>query len=88
MYPVVKAYLAVGRSQRAFCAEKGLPISVLRYPLRRYREESDAGFVQVQPEAAPTEKAHVEMLYPGGTRIRLFSPVTPAYVAALVGGSP
>lgn len=85
MYPLVAQFLSSSLTQSDFCSRHDLPISVLRYWLRRHRSEEPSGFVEVRPESPPAEKAHVEILYPGGVRVRLFSPVTPAYVSALVG---
>lgn len=85
MYPLIEAYRAGQERQKAFCARHEIPVSVFQYWLRRHRDEhSEGGFIQVVPEPAPAEKAHVEVLYPSGTRVRLFSPVTPAYVRSLV----
>jgi hypothetical protein len=87
MYPLIEAYYGSGQSQRAFCAEHGLGVAVFGYWRGKYRQDHAApvsGFLEIQPETAPTEKAHVEILYQGGVRVRLFSAVTPAYVRSLI----
>jgi transposase-like protein len=85
MYAVIETYLATSQSELSFCEEHGITRSVFAYWRTKYRKQAPpSGFVQVVPAATPAEKAHVEILYPGGTRVRLFSAVTPAYVRGLV----
>lgn len=84
MYPLMETYLAGDESERSFCEAHGLTRSTFAYWRRKYRKEQQAGFIEVRPEAAPAEKVHVEVMYPGGTRVRLFTPVTPSYVVGLV----
>jgi len=84
MYPLIEAYLAGEESERTFCEVHGLTRSTFAYWRAKYRRDQQTGFIEVRPEVAPTEKAHVEVLYRSGTRVRLFTPVTPSYVMGLV----
>ncbi len=89
MFPVIECFLESGQSQKAFCAECRLPLPVFFYWLRKYRRQlagaGDSGsFIEIQPDPVPAEMAHVEVLYTNGTRVRLFSAVTPSYVTSLV----
>jgi hypothetical protein len=89
MYPLVESYLAGSKTREAFCAEHGLSLATFAYWRGKYGRDqvSSGGFVEIRrPESPPTEKAHVEVLYPSGIRVRLFSAVTPAYVTGLVAG--
>lgn len=85
MFPVIEAYLEDGNTQKAFCAEKGLSISVFGYWLRRYRRERTAkgGFVEVAPAGA-ADRPLLEVAYPSGVRLRFFAPVDPAYLERLL----
>jgi hypothetical protein len=86
MYPVIETYLKSGRTQKDFCAEHELSKPVFAYWLARYRRQdgrSDApAFFEVSLPAAHEPVAEID--FPGGVRIRLFTPVGPEYLAALL----
>jgi hypothetical protein len=90
MFPVIECFLESDQTQKAFCAECDLPLSVFFYWLTKYRRQltGDSGtFIELRrPDPVPAEMAHVEVLYANGTRVRLFSAVTPSYVTGLVSG--
>ncbi len=85
MFPVIEAYLKSGTTQKSFCAEYGIAISIFGYWLRRYRHERAAsgGFIEVAPAGA-TDRPLVEVTYPSGVRLRIFSPVEPGYLERLL----
>ncbi len=87
MYPLVEAYLASGQTQKAFCAEHDLAVPVLGYWLRHYRRGQEVSevpaFFEITPPRGGAPVAEIE--YPGGVRLRLFTPVGPSYLAALLG---
>src|SRR5690625_7238807 len=87
MYPLVEAYLASGQTQKAFCAEHDLAVPVLGYWLRHYRRGQEVSevpaFFETTPPRGGAPVAEIE--YPGGVRLRLFTPVGPSYLAALLG---
>jgi hypothetical protein len=86
MYPVIEAYLAGGQTQKDFCAEHRLPVPVFAYWLARYRRQSGGSegpaFFEVTLPQAHQPVAEID--FPGGARLRLFTPVGPAYLAALL----
>ena len=87
MFPVIERFLESGQTQKTFCAECGLPLSVFFYWLTKYRRQltgASGSFIEIRPDPVPAEMAHVEVLYANGTRVRLFSAVTPSYVTSLV----
>jgi len=51
MYAHIRAWEASGQTQQAYVLAQGLPKSVFRYWLRRYRQEKQGGFVEVSPVA-------------------------------------
>ena len=91
MFPLVEAYLEGHQTMKAFCLEQELPEYVFMYWLRKYRRQVavQEPFVEITPSSAsePVQPL-VELLYPGGIRLRLFMPVPPSYLAPLVGVEP
>ena len=87
MFPLVEQYEERSQSAAAFCAERGLSYAQLLYWRQKYRREvasADSGsFVEIGGPAAD-EAAQVELLYPGGMRVRFFAPVSASYLAQLV----
>ena len=87
MFPLIEQYLRRSVTQKTFCTEHDLPQSVLTYWLAKYRRhqsgESTSAFIEITPPP-PTETALLEIIYPHGVRLRLFAPLPPAYLEALV----
>lgn len=87
MYRLVQRYLEGHKTQKAFCAEHGISVTMLNYWLAKYRRETaqkpDA-FIEILPEAAPQEQALLEVIYPHGVRLRLFAPVEPSFLVPLI----
>ncbi len=87
MDPLIESYLRGHKTQKAFCAEHGISTSVLTYWLTKYRKEAaqkPGAFIEILPGAVPQEQALVEVIYPHGVRLRLFTPVEPWYLAPLI----
>jgi hypothetical protein len=60
---------------------------VLNYWLAKYRREkaaSPGAFQQITPSAPSVDGALLEIVYPNGVRLRLFTPVGPAYLNRLL----
>ena len=76
MFPLIEAYLDGGQSKKSFAALNDVPESVLGYWITKYRREklSEASsFLEITPSAAPGEHVLMEVVYPHGVRVRLFS---------------
>ncbi len=87
MYPLVQRYLQGHKTQKVFCAEHGISTSILNYWLAKYRRETPhktGAFIEIMPAAAPQEQALVEVVYPHGVRLRLFTSVETAYLEPLL----
>jgi hypothetical protein len=87
MYPIVESYLERDQTQKAFCAERGLPLSVMTYWVAKYRREhrvETEAFVEIGGTGA-AERPLMEVVYPRGVRLRFFAPVAPAYLELLLG---
>lgn len=76
MFPLIEAYLDGGQSKKSFAALHAVPESVLGYWITKYRRDKLAGassFLEITPSGAPGERALMEVVYPHGVRVRLFS---------------
>jgi transposase-like protein len=85
MFPLAEAYLQGGITKKEFCARHAVPESVLGYWLAKYRRQTPPGadaFLEITPE--PAGHAFLEVSYPSGVRLRLFSPVAASYLEALL----
>ena len=88
MFPLVESWQSSGQTQKVFCTEHGISVSVLAYWQRRYRdhhaEESNEidGFVPVHM-AVPSSFA-IEMALPSGTVLRFGQVVPMGYLKALL----
>ena len=89
MYPLVEAYLEVKGTVtvREFSTSHGIPEGVFTYWLGKYRRQMVPAnqFVELSGSLDPSDSQPlVELLYPGGIRLRMFVPVGPHYLHALV----
>ncbi len=87
MFPVVEAYLGSELTQKDFSAEHGISVAVLCYWLSKYRRKSveSGAFLEIHPGAAATaELPLLEVCYPSGVRLRIFSPLKAAYLDHLL----
>lgn len=93
MFPLVEAWQSSGQTQKAFCTEKDISISVFTYWLRRYRIHGDrnqdhtpqaqeAGFVSVR--LADPRAVALEVALPSGTVLRFAQVVPLSYLKALL----
>ena len=87
MFPLMELYEERSQTAAAFCAERGISQAQLVYWRRKYRWENAAAdartFVEISRPAA-SDQAQVEIMYPGGMRVRFFAPVSASYLAQLV----
>ena len=84
MFPLVELYIEGERTQRDFSAEHGMSLPVFRYWLAKYRRETaePRAFLEILPAAA--ERPLLEVCYPTGVRLRIFSPLKAAYLDHLL----
>ena len=59
---------------------------MLNYWLARYRRETDVSdsFLQIEPSESHTEGPLLEVCYPTGVRLRIFTPVRGEYLDHLL----
>jgi hypothetical protein len=87
MYPVVESYLERDQTKKAFCAERGLPLSVMSYWVAKSRREQPAeteAFVEIGGTGA-ADRPLMEVVYPRGVCLRFFGSAAPAYLELLLG---
>ncbi len=86
MFPLVQQYERRTQTAPAFCAEHGISYAQLLYWRGKYRRENaeadGQAFVEISRPAA-SEAAQVEVMYPGGMRVRFYAPVSASYLAHL-----
>ncbi len=85
MFPLVESYIEGELTQQDFSAEHGMSLPVFCYWLAKYRREAaePGAFLEIQPVAA-TERPLLEVCYPTGVRLRIFSPLKAAYLDHLL----
>ena len=87
MFPLVKRYLQGKQRAAAFCAEHGLTLSQLQYWRRKYRSTEvspHSGAFQEITAPPANARAFVEVTYPDGVHLRLFTPVSSTYLTTLL----
>lgn len=85
MFPVVEEYIESELTQKDFSAEHGMSIAVLNYWLAKYRRKSteSEAFLEIHPGAA-AERPLLEVCYPHGVKLRIFTPLKAAYLDHLL----
>ncbi len=90
MFPLVACYLRSSRGPDAFCQEHDITRSQLMYWRRKYAASSDEvvgdTFVKVSSPVRRDGGALMELQFPGGACLRVFSAVPPAFLSALING--
>ena len=89
MYAHIRAWEASGQTQQAYVLAQGLPKSVFRYWLRRYRQEKQGGFVEVSPvaESVPVRgpsEVFARLRTSQGAELVLYEAVSAAYLRELL----
>ena len=86
MFPLVERYLAGDQTQKAFTDEHGFSIAVFNYWLSKYRRQNETpeDFVEISLAPESSRQALLEICYPDGVRLRLFSLLPPDYLAQLL----
>ena len=88
MFPLVEQWQSSGQTQKAFCGEHDISVSVFAYWLRRYRDQQDsldagqAGFVPVRMDVSAP--AALEVALPSGAVLRFTQVVPLSYLKALL----
>ncbi|WKN46220.1 IS66 family insertion sequence element accessory protein TnpA [Tunicatimonas pelagia] len=65
MFPLVAQWQESGETQKAFCIQRSIPVSVFAYWLRRYRDQQGGSGDQV-PGFVPIRTAVSDSVYPYG----------------------
>jgi len=86
MFPVVETYLSSSQTQKVFCGEHSISQAVLTYWLAKYRREAESSnaFLEIRPVEMAPEHPLLEVCYPTGVRLRIFSPLKAAYLDHLL----
>jgi len=86
MFPLVEAYLGSSATQKEFSAAHGMSLHVLNYWIAKYRREraEARAFVEIVPTTEAQDRPLLEISYPTGVRLRVFSPLTPVYLDHLL----
>ncbi len=80
MFPLVQDYLSGSMTQKEMAAQNGMSTAVFAYWVSKYRRTPSAPdvFLEIRPVAREQENPLLEVCYPSGVRLRIFSPLTPA----------
>ena len=88
MFPLVEEWQGSGQTQKAFCVEQDISVSVFAYWLRRYRDQQGSssdqvtGFVPVH--TAVSDSTALEVSLPSGAVLRFAQVVPLSYLKALL----
>lgn len=79
MFPLVQDYLSGSMTQKEMAAQNGMSTAVFAYWASKYRRTTSSDvFLEIRPVATEEENPLLEVCYPSGVRLRIFSPLTPA----------
>jgi hypothetical protein len=72
MYALLDRWQESGMRQEDFCREEGIGLPKFQYWRRKQKQEQEGGgaFIALSGEM-PTEAPPMELIYPGGVRLRL-----------------
>lgn len=91
MLEMIARWHQSGQSQTAFCKQQGISFYTFYYWHRKYKRNHDAaddahtpGFVQLRVEEEPAAAALVEVSLPGGAKVLFHTPVSAAYLKAVI----
>ena len=84
---MVEEFFSSEKTQRQFCKERNLQISVFQYWFRKYKQESaqdPGGFIPVQVKPNSFVGAGTEIVYVDGTRLVVSSGTAVEFVRQLL----
>lgn len=90
MFPLIRAWEESGKSQKEFCAGRGIKAHLFYYWLKRYRvskqaiSEAGPGFVALEVAPVPEAVVLAEIVYSNGTRLVLKERVGVDFLRALL----
>ncbi len=88
MFPLIARYLRGMQRAEAFCQEHGITRSQLMYWRRKCAASSSevvgSAFVEVPSPVRHDGGALMALQFSGGACLRVFSPVPPAFLSALI----
>jgi hypothetical protein len=78
MFPLAQDYLSGSMTQKELAAQNGMSTAVFAYWVSKYRRRASAPdvFLEIRPVAREEENPLLEVCYPSGVRLRIFSPLT------------
>lgn len=88
MFPLVAQWHESGQTQKAFCIQHSIPVSVFAYWLRCYRDQQDStkdkqsNFVPVRMDVS--SPAALEVALPSGAVLRFAQVVPVGYLKSLL----
>ncbi len=90
MFPLIARYLRGTQHAEVFCQEHGITRSQLTYWRRKYAASSSEvvgdTFVEVSSPVRHDGGALMELQFPGGACLRVFSAVPSVFLSALIHG--
>lgn len=93
MFPLVAQWHESGQTQKAFCIQHSIPVSIFAYWLRRYRDQQDStedkqsNFVPVRCDPVRMDvssPAALEVALPSGAVLRFAQVVPVGYLKSLL----
>jgi hypothetical protein len=71
MYALIAEYRQSGQSAKVFCAEREIKVPTFQYWIQKQRKVQLSGFIPVKTGLSTSGASGVELVYPGGIRLRL-----------------
>lgn len=71
MSTLVAEYHSSGLSLKSFCEQKQIKRPTFHYWCQKLKGKEQGAFVPIRTALAPAEHNGIELIYPGGVRIRL-----------------
>ena len=68
---LITEYHSSGLTLKSFCEQKQIKRPTFHYWCQKLKEKEQGAFVPIRPALASAEASGVELIYPGGIRIRL-----------------
>lgn len=85
MYRLIEEWRQSGKTQKAFCEERGQNKAVFNYWLRKYRDEKEdlsTAFAKIETRmSAPA----LEIIYPNGVSLRVPAGTDPLTLRSYIG---
>lgn len=87
MFSLIEIWKGSGKSQIAFCKEKGIAYHKFHYWLKKYSGQHSLGAPQFSQLTVASKEAcgSIEVIYPDGRKVVFHQPVGPLFLRHLLG---